>query len=278
MRATASAAANAVDGNSDALLAHFAARKAELTGPDRPVRTSLSGTDVPKLSLPRSEDQGDLVRWLRSENLPGYFPYTAGVFPLKREGEDPARMFAGEGGPARTNRRFHLLSQGQPATRLSTAFDSVTLYGRDPAPAPDVYGKVGTSGVSIAIAASAASSFENSVGRLALSLKVGRMTLSSTVMSGFAPGGRLSSSSDQGDGVVLTCTTAASSRRCASDWPTTPQNGQAAAGGTASIAAKAARIHAAAARRRVARPRVMPASASHSSSMPARCACMRARQ
>ena len=150
VRATATAAANAVDGNSDALLAHFAARKAELTGPNRPVRTSLSGTDVPKLSLPRSEDQGDLVRWLRSENLPGYFPYTAGVFPFKREGEDLARMFAGEGGPARTNRRFKLLSEGQPATRLSTAFDSVTLYGFDPAERPDIYGKVGNSGVSIA--------------------------------------------------------------------------------------------------------------------------------
>ena len=90
------------------------------------------------------------MRWLRSENLPGHFPFTAGVFPFKREGEDPARMFAGEGGPARTNRRFQLLSEGQPATRLSTAFDSVTLYGFDPAERPDIYGKVGNSGVSIA--------------------------------------------------------------------------------------------------------------------------------
>jgi len=90
------------------------------------------------------------VRFLRSENLPGAFPFTAGVFPLKRDAEAPARMFAGEGDPARTNRRFHLLAEGQPATRLSTAFDSVTLYGRDPAERPDVYGKVGTSGVSVA--------------------------------------------------------------------------------------------------------------------------------
>ena len=95
-------------------------------------------------------DHGDLVRFLREENLPGGFPYTAGVFPFKRTGEAPARMFAGEGDPFRTNRRFHLLAAGQPATRLSTAFDSVTLYGRDPGPSPDVYGKVGTSGVSIA--------------------------------------------------------------------------------------------------------------------------------
>jgi len=95
-------------------------------------------------------DHGELVRWLRSENLPGAFPFTAGVFPLKRENEDPARMFAGEGGPARTNRRFRLLSEGQPATRLSTAFDSVTLYGFDPDERPDIYGKVGNSGVSIA--------------------------------------------------------------------------------------------------------------------------------
>ncbi|MFZ0187752.1 MAG: methylmalonyl-CoA mutase family protein, partial [Streptosporangiaceae bacterium] len=95
-------------------------------------------------------DHGDLLRFLREENLPGSFPFTAGVFPFKREGEDPARMFAGEGDPFRTNRRFKLLSAGNPATRLSTAFDSVTLYGRDPGESPDVYGKVGTSGVSIA--------------------------------------------------------------------------------------------------------------------------------
>jgi methylmalonyl-CoA mutase len=113
-------------------------------------RTSLSGTRIPKVALPRYEDDGELLRWLRSENLPGRFPFTAGVFPFKRESEDPARMFAGEGDPMRTNRRFHLLSEGQPAARLSTAFDSVTLYGFDPGERPDIYGKVGTSGVSIA--------------------------------------------------------------------------------------------------------------------------------
>jgi methylmalonyl-CoA mutase len=113
-------------------------------------RESLSGTKVPRVAVPRFADHGDLVRFLGRENLPGHFPFTAGVFPFKREGEDPARMFAGEGDPVRTNRRFHLLSEGQPATRLSTAFDSVTLYGRDPDPRPDVYGKVGTSGVSVA--------------------------------------------------------------------------------------------------------------------------------
>lgn len=113
-------------------------------------RESLSGTPVPRVAVPRFGDDGELLRWLRSENLPGRFPYTAGVFPLKREGEDPARMFAGEGDAFRTNRRFHLLAEGQPATRLSTAFDSVTLYGFDPDRRPDIYGKVGNSGVSIA--------------------------------------------------------------------------------------------------------------------------------
>jgi isobutyryl-CoA mutase len=113
-------------------------------------RESLSGTAIPRVALPRYADHGDLLRFLREENLPGYFPFTAGVFPFKREGEDPARMFAGEGDPFRTNRRFKLLSAGSDATRLSTAFDSVTLYGRDPGESPDVYGKVGTSGVSIA--------------------------------------------------------------------------------------------------------------------------------
>ena len=122
---------------------------------DRELRTqlrreSLSGTAIPRVALPRYADHGDLLRFLRAENLPGYFPFTAGVFQFKREGEDPARMFAGEGDPFRTNRRFKLLSAGNPATRLSTAFDSVTLYGRDPGQSPDVYGKVGTSGVSIA--------------------------------------------------------------------------------------------------------------------------------
>ena len=105
---------------------------------------------MPRVAIPRFEDDGELLRFVRRENLPGRYPFTAGVFPLKREGEDPARMFAGEGGPARTNRRFHLLAQGQPATRLSTAFDSVTLYGFDPDERPDIYGKVGNSGVSIA--------------------------------------------------------------------------------------------------------------------------------
>jgi methylmalonyl-CoA mutase len=113
-------------------------------------RETLSGSRVPRIALPRFTDHGDLLRFLREENLPGHFPFTAGVFPFKREGEDPARMFAGEGDPFRTNRRFKLLAEGNPATRLSTAFDSVTLYGRDPDERPDVYGKVGTSGVSIA--------------------------------------------------------------------------------------------------------------------------------
>ena len=113
-------------------------------------RESLSGNKIPRVSLPRFSDHGELVRFWRRENLPGFFPYTAGVFSFKRDGEDPARMFAGEGDPARTNRRFKILSNDGEATRLSTAFDSVTLYGRDPDPRPDVYGKVGTSGVSVA--------------------------------------------------------------------------------------------------------------------------------
>ncbi len=112
--------------------------------------TTLSHTKVPRLALPRYTDPGDLLRWLRAEHLPGYFPFTAGVFPFKRRGEAPARMFAGEGGPERTNRRFHYLALGQPATRLSTAFDSVTLYGEDPDERLDIYGKVGNSGVSVA--------------------------------------------------------------------------------------------------------------------------------
>lgn len=113
-------------------------------------RESLSGNKIPRVSLPRFADEGDLVSFWRRENLPGFFPFTAGVFKFKRDNEDPARMFAGEGDPFRTNRRFKYLSQGNPATRLSTAFDSVTLYGRDPDPRPDIYGKVGTSGVSVA--------------------------------------------------------------------------------------------------------------------------------
>ena len=111
---------------------------------------SLSGTRIPKVVLPKYKDWGDILRWQAQENAPGLFPFTAGVFPLKREGEDPTRMFAGEGGPERTNKRFHYLSLDQPAIRLSTAFDSVTLYGEDPAWRPDIYGKVGNSGVSIA--------------------------------------------------------------------------------------------------------------------------------
>ena len=111
---------------------------------------SLSGTRIPKVVLPKYKDWGDILRWQLQENLPGEFPYTAGVFELKRQGEDPTRMFAGEGGPERTNKRFHYVSVDQPAKRLSTAFDSVTLYGEDPAHRPDIYGKVGNSGVSIA--------------------------------------------------------------------------------------------------------------------------------
>jgi methylmalonyl-CoA mutase len=112
--------------------------------------TSLSGTRIPKIALPKYKDWGDILRWQLQENLPGKFPYTAGVFELKRAGEDPTRMFAGEGGPERTNKRFHYVSLNQPAKRLSTAFDSVTLYGEDPGYRPDIYGKVGNSGVSIA--------------------------------------------------------------------------------------------------------------------------------
>ncbi|KAF0848544.1 fused isobutyryl-CoA mutase/GTPase IcmF [Nocardia caishijiensis] len=122
---------------------------------DREIRTplrreSLSGTSVPRVALPRCTDAGELLRFLREENLPGRFPFTAGVFPFKRDNEDPTRMFAGEGDPARTNRRFKALSAHTEATRLSTAFDSVTLYGHEPAQRPDIYGKVGTSGVSVA--------------------------------------------------------------------------------------------------------------------------------
>ncbi|MFC3148668.1 fused isobutyryl-CoA mutase/GTPase IcmF [Piscinibacterium candidicorallinum] len=112
--------------------------------------TTLSGNKIRKVVLPQYEDHGELLKWLLLENVPGSFPYTAGVFAFKREGEDPTRMFAGEGDAFRTNRRFKLLSEGMPAKRLSTAFDSVTLYGADPALRPDIYGKVGNSGVSIA--------------------------------------------------------------------------------------------------------------------------------
>jgi len=122
---------------------------------DKEIRTqlkheSLSGTKVPKVALPRYDDEGEILRFLMKENVPGSFPFTAGVFAFKREGEDPTRMFAGEGDAFRTNQRFKRLSEGMPAQRLSTAFDSVTLYGSDPDPRPDIYGKVGNSGVSIA--------------------------------------------------------------------------------------------------------------------------------
>jgi isobutyryl-CoA mutase len=110
---------------------------------------SLSHSQIPKVVLPKYKGWGDVLRWSLQENVPGEFPYTSGLFPFKREGEDPTRMFAGEGGPERTNRRFHYVSLGMPAKRLSTAFDSVTLYGNDPDLRPDIYGKVGNSGVSI---------------------------------------------------------------------------------------------------------------------------------
>jgi len=110
---------------------------------------SLSHLKIPRISLPKYKDWGDILRWAMQENVPGEFPYTSGVFPFKRKGEDPTRMFAGEGGPERTNKRFHYLSHGMPAKRLSTAFDSVTLYGQDPDHRPDIYGKIGNSGVSI---------------------------------------------------------------------------------------------------------------------------------
>jgi methylmalonyl-CoA mutase len=110
---------------------------------------SLSHSRIPRVVLPRFKDWGEILRWSLQENVPGEFPYTAGVFPFKRKGEDPTRMFAGEGGPERTNKRFHYLSEGMPAARLSTAFDSVTLYGEDPDYRPDIYGKIGNSGVSV---------------------------------------------------------------------------------------------------------------------------------
>ncbi|WP_158973805.1 methylmalonyl-CoA mutase family protein [Cellulophaga sp. L1A9] len=111
--------------------------------------TSLSQTQIPKVALPKYKAWGDLLRWMIQENVPGEFPYTAGLYPFKRTGEDPTRMFAGEGGPERTNRRFHYVSLGLPAKRLSTAFDSVTLYGNDPDIRPDIYGKIGNAGVSV---------------------------------------------------------------------------------------------------------------------------------
>ena len=124
----------------------------QVRGKDVNVKThteSLSHTQIPKVALPKYRSWGDILRWLMLENVPGEYPYTAGIYPFKREGEDPTRMFAGEGGPERTNKRFHYVSLGMPAKRLSTAFDSVTLYGNDPDRRPDIYGKIGNSGVSI---------------------------------------------------------------------------------------------------------------------------------
>jgi len=151
-----------LDGGARKLLAMWPAMQAAYAGDDYVVRIrdkelrtrlvhhTLSGTRIRKVALPRYEDHGEILRFLMLENVPGSFPYTAGVFPFKREGEDPTRMFAGEGDPFRTNRRFKLVSEGMDAKRLSTAFDSVTLYGADPDLRPDIYGKVGNSGVSVA--------------------------------------------------------------------------------------------------------------------------------
>ncbi|HYD60460.1 MAG TPA: fused isobutyryl-CoA mutase/GTPase IcmF [Noviherbaspirillum sp.] len=153
---------NAMDPGAKKLLAMWPDMKAAYSGDDyvvkirdkeirtRLVQKTLSGTSIRKVSLPKFEDHGEILRWLMAENVPGTFPYTAGVFAFKRENEDPTRMFAGEGDAFRTNRRFKLVSEGMDAKRLSTAFDSVTLYGADPAPRPDIYGKIGNSGVSIA--------------------------------------------------------------------------------------------------------------------------------
>jgi methylmalonyl-CoA mutase len=125
----------------------YQVRKREIRVPT--YTTSLSHSRIPRVVLPQFKDWGEVLRWSLQENVPGEFPYTAGVFPFKRKGEDPTRMFAGEGGPERTNRRFHYLSLDMPANRLSTAFDSVTLYGEDPDHRPDIFGKIGNSGVSI---------------------------------------------------------------------------------------------------------------------------------
>jgi methylmalonyl-CoA mutase len=151
-----------MDGDARALLAQWPDMQAAYAGDeyvvkirDKEIRTalttkSLSGTTIRKVALPQYEDHGEILKWLMLDNVPGSYPYTAGTFAFKREGEDPTRMFAGEGDPFRTNTRFKLLSEGMAAKRLSTAFDSVTLYGNDPAVRPDIYGKVGNSGVSIA--------------------------------------------------------------------------------------------------------------------------------
>ena len=139
----------------DDLVAAYQKPEASYTVRGREIRVpqyseSLSHLQIPKVAMPRLEGWGDRLRWLLQENVPGKFPYTAGVFPFKRTAEDPTRMFAGEGGPEATNRRFHYVSMGMPAKRLSTAFDSVTLYGEDPDERPDIYGKIGNAGVSIA--------------------------------------------------------------------------------------------------------------------------------
>ncbi|MDP4587346.1 MAG: methylmalonyl-CoA mutase family protein [Flavobacteriales bacterium] len=138
----------------DSLVAKYAGPEYIFKVRDKEIRiathtTSLSNKQIPKVALPKYKGWGDLLRWMLQENVPGEFPYTAGIYPFKREGEDPTRMFAGEGGPERTNKRFHYVSLGLPAKRLSTAFDSVTLYGNDPGLRPDIYGKIGNSGVSI---------------------------------------------------------------------------------------------------------------------------------
>ncbi len=158
----ASSRAQAQDPRAKRLLEQWPAMQAAYAGDeyvvkirDKEIRTalttkSLSGTTIRKVSLPQFQDHGDILQWLMLDNVPGSFPYTAGTFAFKREGEDPTRMFAGEGDAFRTNRRFKVVSEGMPAKRLSTAFDSVTLYGNDPDLRPDIYGKVGNSGVSIA--------------------------------------------------------------------------------------------------------------------------------
>ncbi len=151
-----------LDPKNKVLLQHWEAKKKQYTDEfyifkvrDKELKIqthteSLSHLQIPKVAVPRYQAWGEILQWALSENFPGEFPYAAGIYPFKREGEDPTRMFAGEGGPERTNKRFHYVSKGLPAKRLSTAFDSVTLYGQDPDHRPDIYGKVGNSGVSVA--------------------------------------------------------------------------------------------------------------------------------
>lgn len=154
MEAQLSAESKRILSGWESLLERYAADQFTTNVRDKEIVTklktkSLSGLDIPKIALPKYKDYGEILRWVYRENVPGFFPYTAGVFPFKREGEDPKRQFAGEGTPERTNRRFHYLSKDDPAKRLSTAFDSVTLYGEDPDYRPDIYGKVGESGVNV---------------------------------------------------------------------------------------------------------------------------------